>query len=534
MTSCNQIASEIAALRADIAAMQGQFIPKSDRGGIINESIGGAKNLIVPIIGTTVAAAIAPFPGAIAQAAALANQAAAAAAAAAALAKQAAAAAAAALAKLAAIAASIAAILAALATLRILGARIDAVERGLSALGADVSRILGLLLPIKNAANQALSRSMIPGATGARGLTGATGARGLAGATGATGARGLQGIKGEDGSLDNATKGLLGRIASQTAFIPALVARPAALTSAQTVAAAATGVCQTTRPGGCMNNLANNTNNKLQQGFNNVSNLLNGLGIGDLLRTVNEVNTKMGAQVVGGLSANLKRITNFMKGERITNFITMAATLHNAAMLSNALATTLVSTVTNVFAIIGLRDADGQPYDASELLQTSLANFTRSVIGNQNYDQLTLTWKKANRVYQAGANVVSRVRSIVDSVRSISEITNINVADIGNALRRDGAVKEDSYSPMSRTVGSSRFQKAVDRLTNLTEAASDVESVSSSVRSVQEDIRELQTEQTEFKKAIKKGIDTEKTAEAKTDRETNFGTITEKDLERAE
>ncbi|MDB9376461.1 hypothetical protein, partial [Nodularia sphaerocarpa] len=352
--------------------------------------------------------------------------------------------------------------------------------------------------------------------------------------TGATGARGLQGIKGEDGSLDNATKGLLGRIASQTAFIPALVARPAALTSAQTVAAAATGVCQTTRPGGCMNNLANNTNNKLQQGFNNVSNLLNGLGIGDLLRTVNEVNTKMGAQVVGGLSANLKRITNFMKGERITNFITMAATLHNAAMLSNALATTLVSTVTNVFAIIGLRDADGQPYDASELLQTSLANFTRSVIGNQNYDQLTLTWKKANRVYQAGANVVSRVRSIVDSVRSISEITNINVADIGNALRRDGAVKEDSYSPMSRTVGSSRFQKAVDRLTNLTEAASDVESVSSSVRSVQEDIRELQTEQTEFKKAIKKGIDTEKTAEAKTDRETNFGTITEKDLERAE
>ena len=60
-----------------------------------------------------------------------------------------------ALSKYAALAASVAALVASIATLLILGNRIDAVENGLTRLGADVSGILGRLLGIKTTAERA-------------------------------------------------------------------------------------------------------------------------------------------------------------------------------------------------------------------------------------------------------------------------------------------------------------------------------------------------------------------------------------------
>ncbi|MBE9056350.1 alanine-zipper protein [Sphaerospermopsis sp. LEGE 08334] len=152
---CEKLQSQINSLNQRIAALDNKFIPKNEKPNIINESIKGAENSIVPIIGSTIALAVSPLGPQIANATALANAANAAAAAASTAAKAAATAAAAALTKLAGIAAQIASILAAIAILQVLGSRIDAVESGLAALGNDVSRILGLILPIKNQAERA-------------------------------------------------------------------------------------------------------------------------------------------------------------------------------------------------------------------------------------------------------------------------------------------------------------------------------------------------------------------------------------------
>ncbi|MBE9235835.1 hypothetical protein IQ227_07240 [Anabaena aphanizomenioides LEGE 00250] len=155
MSCCDDLKNEIASLRADIAALDNKYVLKTEKPNIVNESIKGAQNLIVPIIGTTVAVAISPLAAQISTAVSLANSATAAAAAATAAAQSAASAAATALAKLAGIAAQIAAILGVIATLQVLGARIDAVEGGLNALGNDVSKILGLIFPIKSQAERA-------------------------------------------------------------------------------------------------------------------------------------------------------------------------------------------------------------------------------------------------------------------------------------------------------------------------------------------------------------------------------------------
>ncbi|MEA5515530.1 collagen-like protein, partial [Nodularia sp. UHCC 0506] len=188
MSSCDQISSEIAALSAAIAALDGKYVLKSERPQIVRQSIAGAESLIMPRTEQLIAAAIAGLAAKILGIEVIAKGAAAAAASAAGVA-------AAAAAKVATLAAAIAGILASIAALKILGARIDSVERGLSFLSNDVSRTLGLIPPIRDTANRALAtaQSIPAGRQGERGLTGATGAtgaRGERGLTGATGARG--------------------------------------------------------------------------------------------------------------------------------------------------------------------------------------------------------------------------------------------------------------------------------------------------------------------------------------------------------
>jgi hypothetical protein len=382
------------------------------------------------------------------------------------------------------------------------------------------------------------------GERGLQGIQGVPGIRGIQGIQGVPGIRGERGEKGESAEVDAATKRLIQQIAQNAAFIPALVARPAALSFSQTASAAASGTCQTTRPGGCMSNLAKNTandiNNKTQQGLNNLSNLLNGLGIGDLIKRVtamqgvlgNQLRDKFGNPI--GLTNFTRNFTKWSVIDRVTNLLILGSTLHNAAMLSNDLFVTLIQSINNVLATFGLKDSEDNEIDIAVIIKGQISDLLKKVLGLENYVKLTLAWKKANRIYQTGANVVSRVRSIVDSVGNIATVTNVNVADIGNALRRDGAVKEDSYNAMSRTVGASKFQKAVDRLASLSEAASDIESITSSVRSVKEDVEAIRGEQAEFKKAITEGIKTQEKLEKEIDTSTNPPNIEEKDLVRGE
>ncbi|MEH2401528.1 hypothetical protein, partial [Nostoc sp.] len=389
-------------------------------------------------------------------------------------------------------------------------------------------------------AQNALTRALIPGATGARGLTGeigATGARGLTGATGATGARGLTGatgttgargltgatgatgargltgatgatgVRGKDGEeakVDNATKALIKQIAQNAAFIPALVARPAALNMSQTVAASAAGTCQTTRPGGCMsnmaNNIANNTNNRIQQGFGNVSNLINGLGIGQLIKDVATVSTKLGAQVSGGISGKLTRVTQWLQVDRILNVLIWANTLHNAYMLSSSLGQTLFSIVDNVAGIF-LKDDEASSFSASEIIGKSIDNLAKQALGVSTWEGIKATWKKFNRIYQAAGNIINTVSSMFNSIYSILNVIGNRIIRIANALRWAGTIADDAYGWMNEN---NNFNNPIIvRMTELNEAADSIEMVTGDVLNVKAQGKELKNNQKEFTESVK-------------------------------
>ncbi|BAZ02249.1 hypothetical protein NIES37_62610 [Tolypothrix tenuis PCC 7101] len=239
------------------------------------------------------------------------------------------------------------------------------------------------------------------------------------------------------------------------------------------------------------------------------------------LGITNIVNLKLGSQVIGGITGQIQRFASWSMLDRITNLITLATTLHNATMLSNDIVSTLTSSITNTLAVFGLKDAEGNPYDAGDLIKGSIADLLKRTLGLENYVKLTLAWKQANRIYQAGANILSTVRNIIDSTRDIAVVTGVNVADIGNALRNEGVVSDDAYKPMSTNLGTTKLQRMVDKLDNLSDAASSIETVTSSVRSIKEDVEELTNQKAEFKKALTSGQKEQTGTESTLDKSSN-------------
>ncbi|MBD2385068.1 collagen-like protein [Cylindrospermum sp. FACHB-282] len=114
-----------------------------------------------------------------------------------------------------------------------------------------------------------------PGLQGKPGLDGITTVVQIPGQPGRDGKDGRDGRNGSDGrdlEVDAEMKALIRQISGNTAFIPALVSRPAPLNFGQSVNASATGTCQTMQPGGCGHTAINGAVNGL---LNNVSNLNN-------------------------------------------------------------------------------------------------------------------------------------------------------------------------------------------------------------------------------------------------------------------
>ncbi|MBR8832712.1 MAG: hypothetical protein DSM106950_01375 [Stigonema ocellatum SAG 48.90 = DSM 106950] len=175
---CSKISARLSALETEVAA-----IPRLNKQAIVNESILGAQNLIVPAIGTIVANKILPIKQAVGlveqnldnfayfikgqvfnvsvkteKALSTAEGAIRTAGSAAGLSNQAMNSAASTASKLASIVGIVSGLLAlatSVATLLTLGARIDSLEKYVDSLGEGISRVLGLLPPIKATAENA-------------------------------------------------------------------------------------------------------------------------------------------------------------------------------------------------------------------------------------------------------------------------------------------------------------------------------------------------------------------------------------------
>jgi hypothetical protein len=254
--------------------------------------------------------------------------------------------------------------------------------------------------------------------------------------------------------------------------------------------AAQTGSCRSLKDANCTTPLKDSIVNPIQQGQNNLLN-----NVGNLASVVDAVSNK-----IDGVRNFLDKMARAMRLDKVYNFLTFITVIHNASMLSQNLAITLMDTLSLGLATFGIKDENESPIDIQGILNRSLQDTIKGIIGEANYTTLTTRWAQAVRVYQAGANIIYSMRSLWDSARSLHELTAANIGRIGNALKRSGTVLENSYPAMAENPV--MVNSLMTRLQNLEDAASHLSAITSESYGITETVAQIRRDQNDFKRLV--------------------------------
>ncbi len=213
-----------------------------------------------------------------------------------------------------------------------------------------------------------------------------------------------------------------------------------------------------------------------------------------------EILSRLGTKIPGGLSGKLVDGFKWLQLDRILNILTFAATVHNSAMLSNDILQTLVGALTNVLTLIVPKDEAGKSFDVSSVINSTVENAVKGIVGTENYTNLTVGWAKANRIYQATTNVLNNFMGLTQTVLQASEMIAAYTGKIGNALKKGGVVLENAYGWMNPQP---KFNRVTQTLESLQNGASTIQMVTQVPLDVVNATTEFTTASTEFVKAIK-------------------------------
>ncbi|PAX60045.1 hypothetical protein, partial [Brunnivagina elsteri] len=297
-----------------------------------------------------------------------------------------------------------------------------------------------------------------------------------------------------------------------TIGIPLLIQKSSDLTSTQTVDRlrpeipnlTAQGVCRTMQPGGCsrkaLDDLGNSVNNNTNNRANNLLNAFNTGANAAQIALLTKIDLKLGAQIVGGISGKLVKGFEWLQLDRALNMLTFAATVQNHLMLSRDIGTTLLGAFSNVLTLIGIKDDSGQPLNIGNIINLTIENLVKGIIGTENYVDLSMNFAKANRIYQATTNVLNSFQNISSTILSGMELIGSYTGKIGNALKKSGEVLENAYGWMNPQP---KFNRISQTLENLQQGASTIQQVTQAPLDVINAVTELQTANTELVKAIK-------------------------------
>lgn len=238
------------------------------------------------------------------------------------------------------------------------------------------------------------------------------------------------------------------------------------------------------------------------------------------------INNKLGPQIQGGISGKLLTIESLISGvgnvvnqiqdklgkvarwlhlDRVLNVLTFATTVHNATMLSRDLGATLMSTISNMLAAVGIKDDQGNPLDISSIVGNTVESLIKGIIGANNYTALSAAWTRASRIYQASANLLNNIQSLRWSVTSALETIGGWNAKIGNALKRFGVVGDSAYPFMNPNPNfDNKYMRGLETVEN---AVSQVDQVASEVLSAQESVTEIIKQKDELSNLLTKGTE---------------------------
>lgn len=306
--------------------------------------------------------------------------------------------------------------------------------------------------------------------------------------------------------------------------VPGINAIKSQTTPSAISSAAATGVCSTTAPGGCMQqNVTQPLQNQMGQLINSagtafsaannallqsMSGTLNAVkGATDIIKGTTNATLGIVSHATHGLAATksfLDKAWKSTEADKILNGITTAVVIHNAVQISGNLAYSIGETASVVLDAIGIRDQDDNPIDINGIVKAKLTSLISSFIGTENYKALGQRLAKYNRIYQASANVLDATQGLFDSARSVAELTAENTGKIGNALLESGTVYENAYDEMVDEINpQSRAMRRLERFRQGLEAIEDgvstVGNIASEVVETKDNFQELKEAKEEWK-----------------------------------
>jgi hypothetical protein len=228
------------------------------------------------------------------------------------------------------------------------------------------------------------------------------------------------------------------------------------------------------------------------------------------------INNKLGDELPnGGMSGFLKRFWDSMGITRILSILTFITTVHNAFQLSSAITQTLFSAFDNVLNLfnIKLKDSEGNEEDTSSWVGQEIENLFKTVFGGDTVEAVETNFKKWNRVYQAATNMLDATQGMLSSLTQGLEIVGQYTGKIGNALKRSGAVLENTYDWMnpSPNFHQSKFFRF---LNNTEEVVENLEQITSEAVSARDNWNELKEGATEFKTAMNEAVDSKTSEES--------------------
>jgi hypothetical protein len=201
-------------------------------------------------------------------------------------------------------------------------------------------------------------------------------------------------------------------------------------------------------------------------------------------------------------SEKFDKLMKWLHIDRILNILIFITTVHNAYMLSANLTQTLISALNTITTVagnaLGLRDVEDAPIDFSEAINDTMENVLKGILGADNLENIKAEWKKYSRIYQAASHIMFAIQSINNSVLGAVELTSSNVAKIGNALKKWGAVSERAFGWMNpQPWMQNKFFTTIE---NLEDAGGTLDMVALETLSAQQEISQLTTQIEDFQK----------------------------------
>ncbi len=243
--------------------------------------------------------------------------------------------------------------------------------------------------------------------------------------------------------------------------IPAIIVGSPSIRRMLTDTSAA-GTCETAQPGGCLGGQFQNLGNQIG---NNANNILNGINTGAnaaQLLLLRQVDAKLGAQVLGGLSGNLNRIGTFLGDSKFLQIITAAGTLHNAWMLSGNIAQTYLQIVSAIVNVPGMiLNPNGERINVEQVFGKAFSVFMTETIGLKAWIDLQLGAKSLNNILNSSANVWNHLQQITNDTQQLCNQARNYTAQLGNALQDEGVISEDNwdYRDSNRNINSPHMGK---------------------------------------------------------------------------